>query len=57
MAGRKLVATVHVHRDDGSTAVYGPGDDVPAADAKLIANDDAWESKGTSSKSDGDDSK
>ncbi len=42
MAGRKLVSTVHVHREDGSTGVYGPGDDVPAADAKLIDNPDAW---------------
>lgn len=42
MAGkRKLNATVHVHQEDGSVNVYGPDDDVPAADAKKIG-DHAW---------------
>lgn len=44
MAGaKKLAATVHVHRSPTETVVYGPEDDVPAADAKLITNPEAWE--------------
>jgi len=44
MAGRKLASTVHVHKSENETVIYGPEDDVPAADAKLITNEDAWES-------------
>jgi hypothetical protein len=42
MAEKKLAATVHVHREDGTTVVYTPDDNVPAADAKLITHPRAW---------------
>lgn len=35
---RKLRTSVHVHNDDGTTTVYGPEDDIPAADAKKIGD-------------------
>ena len=33
---KRLAGYVHVHQDDGPTAVYGPNDVVPPADAKKI---------------------
>lgn len=43
MAGRKLRTYVHVHDDEtGTSKVYGPNDDVPAAVAKKIKNPDVW---------------
>jgi hypothetical protein len=42
MEGRHLVTTVHVHQDDGTVVVYGPGDSVPDVDAVRITNPDVW---------------
>lgn len=39
---RRLNTYVHVHVD-GETRVYGPGDKVPGAVAKLITAPDVWE--------------
>ena len=38
----ELRTHVHVHLEDGSVAVYGPGDEVPADHAKLITNPKVW---------------
>lgn len=51
MMARKLAKAVYVSRSDGTVGSYLPGDSPSAADAKLITNDDAWESA-SSAKSD-----
>lgn len=43
MSGRRLTTTVHVHQDDGTVVVYGPGDMVPEHDAARILNPDVWD--------------
>lgn len=45
MAGRKLIATVHVEDENGEYHVFGPGDNVPADLAKRITNPAVWESE------------
>lgn len=45
--GRRLNTYVHVHVD-GETRVYGPGDKVPGAVAKLISAPGVWEEDGSS---------
>lgn len=42
MSGTQLAAYVHVRDLAGRTAVFGPGDDVPAWARKQITNPKAW---------------
>ena len=51
----RLRYTVYVPREDGSTAAFGPGDEVPGWARKLITNPIAWE-VAPDSEEDGDDS-
>lgn len=42
---RRLRTYVHVHGDDGQTAVFGPDDDIPLSIAAKITNPDVWADK------------
>jgi hypothetical protein len=53
---KRLRSTVHIHGDPENGVpggVFGPDDDVPADVAKLITNEEAWESDEKPDDSDG----